>query len=130
MFISDDENLKQTKFNIIGIPLKHKQNIKILGTTFSHDLKWNNHINKGNQSLLAQLKKRYSAIKYIKSKISHKFVQTLGNSIFYSKLLYHCELWGKTTLTNSKKIDKQIVKMARFINGKNGLGKTDEWNLK
>ena len=70
-----------------------------------------------------------SAIKYIKNKVSLKFARQLGTSLFYSILLYHNEIWGITTRSNLNKIDRVIVKMARYLNGKDGLGRTDQWNL-
>ena len=71
-----------------------------------------------------------SALIMIKNKVSPKFAKTLGNSLFYSKLLYHVELWGLTTITNISKIDRLITKMARILNGTEGYGKTDQWNIK
>ena len=40
------------------------------------------------------------------------------------------ELWGLTTITNISKIDRLITKMARILNGTEGYGKTDQWNIK
>ena len=57
MMITDDISLKNEPIYTIGITLKHKKSFKILGTIFSDDQKWNRHIQEGNSSLLAQLKK-------------------------------------------------------------------------
>ena len=129
MFITDDPYLKSQEIKVIGTSLYHKTNLKLLGTVFSDNMKWNKHIRIGNDSLLARLKKRMNAIKYIKNKVSLKFARQLGTSLFYSILLYQNELWGNTTGSNLNKIDSIIVKMARYLNGKDGIGRTDQWNL-
>ena len=54
----------------------------------------------------------------------------MAQSIFYSKLYYFLELIGSTTATNYKPIDREIVKMAKFLNGYSGIGRTDQWHLK
>ena len=103
MFITDDPNLKAQIVKVIGITLKHKAKLKILGTVFSDNLKWNDNVRIGNESILAQVKKRINALKYIKNKVSLSFAKELGTSIFYSKFLYHNEIWGKTTRLNLNK---------------------------
>ena len=56
--ITDYISLKNEPIYTIGITLKHQKSIKILRTIFSDDQKWNRHIQEGNSSLLAQLKKK------------------------------------------------------------------------
>ena len=68
-----------------------------------------------------------SAIINIRNKVSREFAMKMATSIFYSKVLYHIELWGITTMTNLKKIDKVLIKMAKYLNG---YGRSDDWNLK
>ena len=86
-------------------------------------MKWNYHINDSKDSLLSQLKSRVSAIKMIKSKVSTKFAKTIATSIFYNKLSYHVEAYGATTLTNKNKIDRLIVKLAKYLNGPSAIGR-------
>ena len=62
--------------------------------------------------------------------VNNKFAIQLSNSIFYSVLYHHIETIGCTTLTNIRKIDAEILKLAKFLNGKQGYGKTANWHLR
>ena len=129
MIVSNNKDLKQVEREMLGIKLKHSENVKILGTWLSDDLKWNHHINHGKESLIAQLKARMSAVKLIKRKVSARFAKIAATAIFFSKLTYHIEAYGSTTLTNKRKIDNIIIRMAKFLNGPAGLGRSDKWHL-
>ena len=109
--------------------LKHSGELKILGTIFSEDLKWNKHLKENTNSLLKQLKTRAASIRNIRNIVDLKFARQLANSLFYSKLYYHLELFGSTTISNIKYIDREIVKLAKFLNGYEGIGRTNEWHL-
>ena len=65
----------------------------------------------------------------IKKKISTKFAKIVATSLFYSKLAYHVEAYASTTLTNKRKINKLILKLAKFLNGPSGIGKSDNWHM-
>ena len=93
-------------------------------------MKWNTQIRDGKNCLITRLRKRSAAIRNIKKIINIKFAKQLANSIFYSILYHHIEIIGSTTLTNIRKIDAEILKLAKFLNGKNGYGKTSEWHLR
>ena len=129
MIISNDSKLKENIEIFQEIELKHSTKVKILGTIFDETLKWNTTIKYDKNSLINQLKTRSAAIRNIRNKVSLAFAKQLANSIYFSKLYYHIELIGNTTQTNIKPINSVTAKLARFLNGYRGIGKTNEWNM-
>ena len=129
MLISNDEILKEENIIIEGNQIKHGRTLKILGTVLNENLDWNSHINEGQNSLLAQLKKRLNSLKYIARYVSTKFARQLGNSLLISKLCYNIDIWGHTSKQNIKKIDSIIHQAAKTVLGSESIGRSNKWML-
>ena len=71
---------------IENVKISNKSNIKILGTIFSEDNKFNNNITMGTNSLLTQLKRRSAAIIRIANPFSIKFKSQLIQSLLIGKI--------------------------------------------
>ena len=120
---------KEKYITIDGNIIKHDKKIKILGIMFNEDLKWNCHINEGSQSLISQLKQRLNSLKLISKTISQRFARQMANALIMSKIFYNIEIWGDTTLTNRKKINKIIYDAAKTVIGTASIGRTNKWLL-
>ena len=130
MIVSKNKEEKKNEIEIDGNVIKHSKVIKILGTKINDSLDWNTHINVGRDSLIAQLKQRLNSLKMIANKVSKAFARQLANAIITSKLNYNIEIWGKTSTSNKKKIDKIEIDAAKIVLGNITIGRTDTWILK
>ena len=95
----------------------------------SNKLNWNSHINKGQMSLVSQLKRRYNLLKHIVYKTNRMFAKQIANAIILSKVNYHIEVWGQTSETNRRKIDHILLKTAKLVVGRHHLGRNNKWYL-
>ena len=122
---SDKTNLiffhsKQRILNYDGISIKFDNkrlvpvdNIKYLGMYFDKHLSWDYHIQ--------QLSKKLSRANGIISKLRHNApIQTclqVYYAIFYSHLIYGCNIWGLSTIENLNKIEvlqKKCIRLMTF----------------
>ena len=81
MIITKKKEDTENSIIIDGNIIKHSQTIKILGTIFEENMKWEKHINQGQFPLIAQLKQRVNSLKLIPKNISQKFAKTMANAI-------------------------------------------------
>ena len=103
--------------------IKHQDNIKILGLSISHNLKWDHYIHQCKKSLSSQLKKRLSAIKMISKYAPPKFTRMMTEGILHGKIRYGLELWGGTTQKNIQIIQKIQSQAANYIIGPTNIKK-------
>ena len=95
--ISEDINIKES----LHIPtdnnnenVTNKNTINILGIKINGNLKMNDHITNGKQSLICQLTSRINALKKLVKKSDFNFSLNLANGLFMSKLVYGIQAWG------------------------------------
>ena len=51
----------------------------------------------------------------------------MANALIMSKLYYNIEIWGDTSLTNRKMIDKILIEAAKTVIGTESVGRTNSW---
>ena len=129
MVITRNNKINKEKRKLDDKTIEHNESVKILGTIFNDTLTWAHHIERGKQSLIAQLKQRRNAVIYILKKVSAKFALKYANSILISKLNYHIEIWGLCSKTQLSKIDKILVDTASIITNLK-YGRTDIFIMK
>ena len=82
----------------ITIPNKddihHSKHIKILGIIIQDNLKLNEWIEGGKESILNQLRTRNTALKKIAKIADFNQRRNLANALFQSKLMYGIHIWG------------------------------------
>ena len=115
---------------VIGKVVKNAENIVILGTKCTQNLNWNNHVTKGQDSLINQLKRRASGWKLIVNKLDIKSAKKLANSLLIGKIHYNIDVWGLLSRTVRNKVEKISINTARIILKNESFGKTDEQVLK
>lgn len=129
MIVSNDKEKLKGVIEINDNKIENKEEITILGTVISNKLNWNSHINKGQMSLVSQLKRRYNLLKHIVYKTNRMFAKQIANAIILSKVNYHIEVWGQTSETNRRKIDHILLKTAKLVVGRHHLGRNNKWYL-
>ena len=129
MLISNDEKLKILNIEINNVKIKHTKTIKILGTTLNDNLNFEDHVSKGNQSIIAQLKQRKNAIERIIYNCDKHFALQYANAIFQSKINYHIEISGACQISSKAKINNMLISLATKISTLK-IGQTDEKFLK
>lgn len=94
-----------------------KNNMKILGTNISNNLKWNFHISESQDSLLAQMHKRLTMLRLLAKSAPPKLLTIIANGIIMSKLSYGIELWGLAPNYLINKLQSTQLEACRVING-------------
>ena len=90
---------------------------KLLGAVISQDLKWNQHIQNNQGSLMAQITSRINGLKRIARNSSFKTRRMVADGIVMSKLVYLINLWGGAQLYLQKSIYVQQMAAARVVCG-------------
>ena len=90
---------------------------KLLGALISQDLKWNQHIQNNQGSLMAQITSRINGLKRIARSSSFKTRRMVADGIVLSKMVYLINLWGGAQLYLLKAIYVQQMAAARVVCG-------------
>ena len=108
----------------------NKPNMKILGTIYSEDTKFNNHVTFGTNSLLTQLKRRSAAITRIAKPFDLKFKSQLIQSLLIGKIRYNIQTWGNLSVELKYKINKIISNTVDNITNNIWFGRDTKWKMK
>jgi hypothetical protein len=104
--------------------VKPVHSIRLLGITIASDLRWNNYLLSGKDSLVKQLRKRNTMLAKVCHFTTKQNRLKLANGIFASKLLYGIEAWGSAPNYLIQKIQAQQTKSMHIIHGYKSL----KWN--
>ena len=108
----------------------NKSNLKILGTIFSDNNKFNNNLTMGKNSLLVQLKRRSAALTRIAKYFSLEFKTQLINSILLGKIRYNIQVWGNLNVDLKQKINRIIMHTVDNLTNNICFGKDTLWKMK
>ena len=86
-----------------------------------HDLKWNEHVIDGKNSIIKQLQTRLSVLKKIVNSANIDFSINIANAIFMSKLIYGIQVWGFCPKYLIQKLQILQNKAARLVLGNKSL---------
>ena len=123
--------LKQKRCKVKGEPLnlltltdkgdfkriKVKRSNLFLRGTLQDDLQWKVHLDAGEEPLLADLRKKLGALKYLSGNLPRKIRLILANGIILSKILYILPIYGGTHQKYLSKIQILMNKTIRFVTG-------------
>ena len=93
------------------------QSHRLLGTTVSQSLRWDDHIVKEDKSLISQLRSRLNGLSLISKYASYQTRLMVGQGIFMSKLCYLIQIWGGTSGQMIKTCQVMQNKAMRLITG-------------
>ena len=124
MVITKDKTIQDNfEIQIHGKTVHHQSQLTILGTIFSQDLKWEQHI---KSLVIPQLSFRLRTLKNVAGYMDQKFKQTYASAIFRGKLIYSIDAWGGASQTSLTKIQTIQDKAAKFILGPKAAKKSTE----
>ena len=91
----------RAKVNIIltavdkdGNQICPKQTSKILGITFSSNLTWLNHLEKGTDAILTKCKQKLAALRHVANSCAIKDKKLLADACIMSRITYGIQIWG------------------------------------
>ena len=85
---------REVEVNTGSILVKPSESEKLLGLNIHQSLKWREHIQDGNCSMLISLNRKLIALKKIAVNASFKTRLLVANACFQSVLLYMIPVWG------------------------------------
>ena len=88
---------------------------RLLGALIHQDMKWGEHLQDGQDSLIRSLSTRIGALKIIGRVASFKNRKLIANGIFLSKLSYLIALWGGCNLNLLSSLQTLQNKAARIV---------------
>ena len=103
-----DEN-KQLSIELDGAKIVNQSSIKILGLTLAADLKFDEDVWRGKNSLVKRIQYRTSMVRTLKSFLPPQLVFQIGNSLINSTIQYGAALWGATSSSDGNKMKVQKV---------------------
>ena len=128
IMLSGNKNKKRGNINIDNNLIYNKSTIKILGTIFSEDQKFNNNVTIGSNNLMTQLKRRSCAIVRLSKFFDIDFKTQLIHSLLLGKIRFNIQTWGNTCLeikteaiTLFSKLWKDVLRifgLVKLYNGK------------
>ena len=110
--------------------IENKSYMKILGTIFSEDAKFNKNVTMGTNSLLTQLKRRSSAIIRISKSFNLDFKKQLVHTLLIGKINFNIPVWGNICMELKNKINNIIYKTVNGITSDIWFGRETRWKLK
>ena len=104
-------NLREIYVKLDGTRLTPANYVKYLGMYLDKHLSWDLHI----QNLSKKLSRANGIISKLRHNAPRKVCLQVYYSIFYSHMMYGCNLWGLTSLKNLSKIEVLQRKCVRII---------------
>ena len=104
-------NYDNIYINFNGVRLKPVEFIKYLGMFIDRYLNWNHHIT----NLSKQLSRANGILSKLRYNASLDFCLQVYYAIFYSHLIYGCNLWGLTSEENISKLEILQNKCVRIM---------------
>ena len=129
IMLSGNRNKIKGSINIDGKTITNKSSMKILGTIFSDDSKFNNNVTYGTNSLLTQLKRRSAAIIRISKPFSLAFKTQLIHTLLIGKIRFNIQTWGNLNVELKYRINKVICKTVDSVTNNIWFGKDTKWKM-
>ena len=100
-----------------------------MGTIFSEDLKFNNNLMMGKNSLLTQLKRRSSAIIRVAKFFNLELKKQLIHSLLIGKIRFNITVWGNLSVELKNKINNIIIKTVNRTTEDIWFGREIKWKM-
>ena len=108
-----------------GNRIKPSSTSKILGLTFTSNLTWLPHLDKGADSILNKCKQKLAALKFVASNCSLHEKKLLADACIMSRIIFGIQIWGNnlgpTVINRAQIVQNQV---ACWITGSHRLTKT------
>ena len=118
MILFPPANKSDLTLDLADCKIKHQEQIKVLGVTLSSNMKFEDHIWKGDNNMCKRINTKIALLKTVKPFISEKALGEIAANLVNSTLLYAAPLWGSSVNSNIDKLQSTQTKAARVVNNK------------
>ena len=118
MFINPPKNKPSPSVMINGNTIHHQKVIKILGISLTEDMKMDEHIWAGANSMVKAINRKTALLRCLKPFMPMEALGRIGAGLINSTILYGAPVWAQTTQKNIDLLQKQQIKAARLITSK------------
>ena len=94
-------------------PVQEVSHQKYLGLTFTHNLRWNRHIDE----IASKAQRKLNAMLPLKFKLDRKSLETMYNSFVLPTMEYAIVVWGGTYDSDILKLEKIHIDAMRLVTG-------------
>ena len=115
MLINPDLESTQVELKAGGISITHQHTLKVLGYTFSEDLKTDEYIWRGKDNLLSSIRKKVSMLRVLKPYMEKGILTNTANMLINSQITYLAPLWNLASRGNKNKVQTAQIKAARQL---------------
>ena len=95
--------------------IRHQKTLKVLGFTFSEDMKMDAFIWKSGQNLIRSINTKTYMLRTLKPFTSTEQLANIGNMTINSQIRYVAPLWSMTGSSNILKVQAAQMKAARVV---------------
>ena len=106
------EKIKLNALDGNGKNIVPSNTAKILGLTFSNNLTWAAHLERGKEAVLTKTRKKLGALKNVAKNCSQHFKKRLADACVMSRLVYGIQIWGFGVRPNTMKKVQTVQNMA------------------
>ena len=115
MIIGKDKEEKLVTITAGGTLIKHQDNLKTLGITFSSNGTFTKHLLIGKDSMIRTLGRKTGMLLGIRKYTDRKTLASIGEAVINSTIAYGAAIWGKTSQDTVGKIQKMQTRLARIV---------------
>ena len=112
-------DMEMVKLSIGGFNLSESKSIKYLGVQMDSDLKWHTQVN----DVAVKLRKANGVLSKLRHYVPESILTSVYYAIFFSQLMYCCQIWGQsvenvsvTLLKRIKTLQNSALKLMSFSN--------------
>ena len=91
------ENVLLSTLDSKGNKIRPSVTSKILGLTFTSNLTWLPHLDKGADSILKKCKQKLAALKFVASHCSLSEKKLLADACILSRIIFGIQIWGNNS---------------------------------
>ena len=130
MITGDNKNIVGGNIILENETIYNLPNIRILGTLYSDNAKFNDNVILGPNSFITQLKRRSNVLIRICKYYNPRFRAQLIDSILIGKIRYNITTWGNIGVTLKSRLNRIISKTVDLSTNDIWFGKSLKWKMK
>ena len=114
MIVNGSRTMRETELNASGSIISHQRELKLLGITFSENLKFTKH----SENISASINRTTAIIKPLQPYFSKTKISQIVGSLVNSTIAYCAPLWGNAKGSNTTQVQKCQTRILRRIDNK------------
>ena len=118
LFFTPTPEARQLTIQAGNTTIRHQKYLKVLGFNFSEDERMDQHLWRGDDNLIKQLRTTQSMLRIIKPFTEKKQLGTIASAVANSQILYLAPLWSLTSKKNINKMQNAQTRILRQLDWK------------